>query len=164
MPQISQLAATYASQFFWLAIIFGLIYFGIGRAMLPKIEATVDSRDRKIADDLAAAERARASADASEEAYRSRLGEVRAASLKATQEAKTASARDAEMRVKAADDVLAQRAAEAEARLRVQQAAALAGLEEVAAEAAQDIVARISGANVDRADASGAVKAVLARA
>ena len=48
MPQISQILETYASQFFWLLIVFGLLYFGIGRAMLPKIEATVDARDAKI--------------------------------------------------------------------------------------------------------------------
>jgi F-type H+-transporting ATPase subunit b len=164
MPQISQLAATYASQIFWLAIIFGLIYFGIGRSMLPKIEATVDARDRKIADDLAAAERARATADATEEAYRTRMAEARTAAVKATAEAKAAAAQAADQRVKAADAVLADQAAEAEARLRAAQADALAGIEDVAAEAAQDIVTRVSGAHVDRADAVGAVKAALARA
>ena len=38
MPQISQILETYASQFFWLLIVFGLIYFTIGHGMLPKIE------------------------------------------------------------------------------------------------------------------------------
>ena len=63
MPQIAQILETYASQFFWLLIVFGLIYFTIGQGMLPKIEANMEARDRKIADDLAAAERARAEAD-----------------------------------------------------------------------------------------------------
>jgi len=164
MPQISQLAATYASQIFWLLIIFGLVYFGIGRGMLPKIEATVDARDKKIADDLAAAERARAAADTTEEAYRVRMAEVRAESVKATADAKAAAARETEERVKAAGAMLADRGAEAEARLHAAQAQALAGIEDVAAEAAQDIVARISGINVDRVAATGAVKAALARA
>ena len=55
MPQISQILATYASQFFWLLIVFGLIYFVIGRGILPRVDATVDARDAKIAGDLAAA-------------------------------------------------------------------------------------------------------------
>lgn len=164
MPQISQLAATYASQFFWLAIIFGLVYFGIGRSMLPKIEATVEGRDRRIADDLAAAERARATADAAEEGYRVRMAEARTEAVKATQSAKEAAAAEGAERVKAADAVLAGQAAEAEARLRTAEAEALAGIEDVAAEAAQDIVARIAGTQVDRAAAIGAVKAALARA
>jgi len=56
MPQINQLADVAWSQFFWLLLVLALIYFGIGRAMLPKIESTMAARDRQIADDLAAAE------------------------------------------------------------------------------------------------------------
>ena len=46
MPQISQIAATYASQIFWLLITFGILYFGIGKMMVPKVMATVDARVR----------------------------------------------------------------------------------------------------------------------
>jgi len=60
MPQIAQIVDTYASQIFWLLIVFGLIYFGIGRSMLPKIESTVEARDARIASDLAAAASMRA--------------------------------------------------------------------------------------------------------
>ena len=72
MPQIAQIDATFASQLFWLILTFGLVYFVIGKGMLPKIEATVEARDNRISDDLAAAERARAAADETEEAYRAR--------------------------------------------------------------------------------------------
>ena len=162
MPQIAQIVSTYASQIFWLLIVFGLIYFGIGKAMLPKVAGTVEARDRKIADDLAEAERARARADEIEAAYRARIAEARTAALKAAQNAKVASAADAEVRVKAADADLAAQAAKAEAELATAQAKALAGIEEVAVEAAQDIVARISGRTVEKAAATGAVKSVLA--
>lgn len=162
MPQIAQIAATYASQIFWLLIIFGLIYFVIGKGMLPKIEATVDARDQKIAADLAAAEAARAKADETEASYRARIEEARAAALKATQDAKSAATAEAEKRVKSADAELAAKAAEADAALKAAQAKALAEIENVAAEAAQEIVAKISGITVDKADAAGAVKAALA--
>lgn len=162
MPQIAQIAATYASQIFWLLIIFGLIYFVIGKGMLPKIEATVDARDQKIATDLAAAEAARAKADETEASYRARIEEARAAALKATQDAKSAATAEAEKRVKSADAELAVKAAEADAALKAAQAKALAEIENVAAEAAQEIVAKISGITVDKADAAGAVKAALA--
>ncbi|RZM11681.1 MAG: ATPase, partial [Sphingomonas sp.] len=33
MPQLSQVAATYASQIFWLLVTFGLLYFVVGRGM-----------------------------------------------------------------------------------------------------------------------------------
>lgn len=162
MPQIAQIAATYASQIFWLLIIFGLIYFVIGKGMLPKIEATVEARDQKIASDLAAAEAARAKADETEAAYRARIDEARAAAQKAVQDAKAGAAADAEQRVKAADVVLAAKAAEADAALKAAQAKALAEIESVATEAAQEIVAKVSGISVDKADAESAVKTALA--
>ncbi|TVV75484.1 ATPase [Sphingomonas solaris] len=162
MPQIAQIAATYASQIFWLLIVFGLIYFGIGKSMLPKIEATVDARDRKIADDLVAAQSARAEADRTEEAYRSAMDAARAAALKSTQDAKAQAARDAEVRVKARDVELTAQYDAAEQRIAASRGQALASIEDVAAEAAQDIVARISGVTVDRSEAAGAVRAALA--
>ncbi|MES2497022.1 MAG: ATPase [Pseudomonadota bacterium] len=162
MPQIAQIAATYASQIFWLLIIFGLIYFVIGKGMLPKIEATVEARDQKIASDLAAAEAARAKADETEAAYRAKIEEARATVLKATQDAKSAATAEAEQRVKAADAELATKAAEADAVLKAAQTKALAEIESVAAEAAQEIVAKVSGIEVDKAAAQGAVKTALA--
>src|SRR5688500_15225845 len=101
MPQIAQIVATYASQIFWLLVVFGLIYFVIGRGMLPKIEATVEARDAKIASDLAEASRARAAADATEEAWRQQMAEARAAAQAETAAAKAKATADAEARVKA---------------------------------------------------------------
>lgn len=162
MPQIAQIAATYASQIFWLAIVFGLIYFVIGRGMLPKIEATVDARDRKISDDIATAQSARTQAEEIDVAYHARITEARAASAKVMNDAKAAVTLEGEKRLKEANAELAVKAAAAEASLKAAQANALAQIEDVAAEAAREIVAKISGLTVDQAAAQGAVKAVLA--
>jgi F-type H+-transporting ATPase subunit b len=161
MPQISQISEIFASQLFWLIVSFGLIYVVIGRGMLPKIEATVDQRDRRISDDLAAAERARAEADAREEAYRAQLEANRAEALKVTQAAKDASARSTEQQVKAADAELDQKVSAAEAEIRAAAQAALADIENVAAEAAQEMVAKLAGASVSREQATAAVRAEL---
>ncbi|QJU58697.1 ATPase [Sphingomonas sp. AP4-R1] len=162
MPQIDQIAEIYASQLFWLVIVFALLYFGIGKGMLPKIEKTIEDRDARIQGDLAAAEAARAEADAAEEAYLAKLAESRAAALAETAAAKHKATLDAEAKVKAADAAVQAKAAEAEAVLAAQLADAAAGIETVATEAAQEIVARVSGLNVDRAEAARAVKSALA--
>ncbi len=163
MPQIAQIAATYASQIFWMLVVFGLIYFGIGRSMLPRIEATMDGRAARVADDLAAAQAARRTADETEEAYRTRMGEARAAAQRAAQEAKASAAAESEAKVKAADAVSAERMTTAQAGLKAQAIAAMAAIEDVAAEAAQDIVTRLSGAAVSRERAAAAVKTALGR-
>ena len=162
MPQIDQISEIFASQLFWLLISFGLVYLVIGRGMLPKISATVDARDKRITDDLAEAERARATADEIEEDYRAKTEANRAEALKVTQAAKDASARETEQKVKAAEAETADRVGAAEARIREAANAAMADIETVAAEAAQDMVARLSGAKVTKAQATQAVKAALA--
>ena len=78
MPQLDQISEIYASQVFWLAIVFALIYFGIGKAMVPKIERTMEDRAARISGDLAAAEAARDAAKASDEAYQAGLDAARA--------------------------------------------------------------------------------------
>jgi F-type H+-transporting ATPase subunit b len=162
MPQIAQISEIFASQLFWLIVSFGLIYLVVGRGMLPKIEATVDQRDQRISEDLAAAERARAEADQREEAYRVQAEANRAEGLKVTQAAKEASARETEVKVKAADAEINQRVTLAEAEIRRAAEAAFAEVENVAAEAAQEMVAKLSGATVSREQAAAAVKAVVA--
>ena len=46
MPQINQLSDVLYSQLFWLLLTLAVIYFGIGKAMLPKIMSTIERRSR----------------------------------------------------------------------------------------------------------------------
>ncbi len=161
MPQISQVLEIYASQIFWVLLTFGFIFFVVGRGMVPKINATVEHRDQKIAGDLAAARAAQDEADAIEEDYRVRQNEVRAEAQKVTLAAKDKGAKDAEARVAKADSAIADKLAAAEAAIRGATDKALGEIEGVATEAASDLVAKLSGAKVTAAEAGKAVKAVL---
>ncbi|HEX7929808.1 MAG TPA: ATPase [Sphingomicrobium sp.] len=161
MPQINQLPVIFFSQLFWLAVVFGIIYFWIGRGMVPKIQSVVEDRDKKIADDLAAAQRAREEAEASEEAYRERIDASRSEAMKVAQEAKHQAALDTEKRLKAVDEKIGKKIADAEAKIRKAAEAARAELEPVAAEAASDLVSKLTGQKISANDAAPAVKAVL---
>ncbi len=164
MPQIDQLMLAFPSQWFWLAIVLGLIYFVIGRGMLPKIEATVDGRDNKIADDLAAAQRARSDADGIEEKWRTEMNSAREEAQKSTVIAKETAAKDAEERLAKADVKISESLAIANATLAKAHASAMNSIESIVSEAAQDIVTKVSGANVSTSDLKAAVKAVLVNA
>jgi F-type H+-transporting ATPase subunit b len=161
MPQIQQLPYIYASQIFWLAIVFGLIFFVIGRGMLPRIRSTVAARDQRITEDLAEAERARAAADETEAAWRARTEAARAEAMKVTAAAKQDSAREAEGRIKSADAEAGAKVEAAEARIRSAAEAAMGEIEAVAAEAAQEMVTKLAGLSVSRERAAEAVKAAL---
>src|SRR5919107_1206353 len=127
MPQIEQLPYIFFSQLFWLLVVFGIIFFGIGRGMLPKIQSTVDAREKKIAEDLERAQAARAAAEETEAAWRARMDAARVEA--------------------------------AEGKIRDALNAARSEIEEVAAEAAQGMVARLTGVQVDKQEAAQAVKA-----
>lgn len=161
MPQIEQLPLIFFSQLFWLGIVFGILFFGIGRGMLPKIQSTVDAREAQIAEDLKRAEAARAGAEETEAAWRARMDAARTEAAKLSQEAKQAGARNTETKVKAAADKISKKAEAAEIRLREAVQSARTEIEVVAAEATQQMVDRLTGIKVDAKDAALAVKAEL---
>ena len=162
MPQIAQIAETYASQIFWMLITFGFVFFVIGRGMVPKVQATADARDAKITGDLDAAKTAFARADEAEADYRARDAENRAAAQATLARAKSEAAKVSEGHLAAADAEIAQRISAAEARIQAAASAAVAEIETVAADAARDMVARISGVKASDEAARNAVKAALA--
>lgn len=162
MPQIAQLAETYSSQFFWLVVFFGITFFLIGRGMVPKVMDTVAMRDQQIASDLAAAQAARDTADEREEEWRKRENDNRATAQGLIAQAKADAAIASEKKIAAAQKRLDKKLAEADARISDARSAAMAEVENVAADATQDIVARLAGAKVDAATAQAAVKEALA--
>lgn len=161
MPQIAQLAETYASQIFWMLVFFGIVFFFIGRGMVPKVMATVDARDSQIASDLAAAEAARKAADAEEEAWRTQSNARRAEAQALMAQAKVDAAKTTELRLAKANAVIDARLTEAEGKLAAARSSAMGEIESVAAEAASDIVSRIAGVTVDAKAAQAAVKEAL---
>lgn len=161
MPQIAQLAETWSSQVFWLLVFFGITFFVIGRGMVPKVMETVAQRDNQIAADLAAAQAARDAADEQEEAWRVRENENRAAAQAIVAKAKADAAASSDKKLKAAQARLDKKLEEAEVRIAEARTAALAEVEGVAVEAAQDIVSRLAGVKVTKPAASKAVKEAM---
>lgn len=164
MPQIAQLTADnwyLASQLFWLLVVFAGIYVVIGRGMLPKIEATVDARDRKVADDLAAAKAAHAAADGLEETYRQQSDASRAAAQKAVSDAKDKAARDAERLAKVDAANSAKSWVRPKPTSRPPAKVGDGGNRIGRGRAAGDLVAKLSGAKVAAADVKAAVKLML---
>jgi F-type H+-transporting ATPase subunit b len=163
MPQLTQLGLVYLSQWFWLLLVLAAIFFLVGRGMVPKIEATVDRRDAQIAADLAEAERLREEADAIEEGWRAKINAAHAEAHDLAHAAKDRSLRDTETKVAAADKKLAAEAEKAAQSLDEARRGALAEIENLAADAAREIVAKLTGAKVHETAARAAVAGALSR-
>ena len=162
MPQIAQIGEIFASQLFWLTIVFGLIFVFVGLGMMPKIQSTVDARNERISADLAEAQSARESADTLEQGYRDRMDQARAEAARLAAEAKAQSARATESKVSEADAAIGARVEAAQARIAEVRASAMAEIETVAVEATQAIVTRVAALDVDDVSARAAVNRELA--
>ena len=159
MPQLSQLPEIFWSQLFWLVVVFGITFVVVGMGMVPKIQSTVDAREGKIADDLERAQAARADADKTEEAWRARMNAARSEAAKLANDAKQKSAQETEKRVKAAADKINKKAEADQQKIRDAVTAARSEIESFAAEAAREMVQRLTGIQVGAKEAAEAVKA-----
>lgn len=164
MPQLDQLLLVYQSQWFWLALVLVTIFVVVGLWIVPRVESTVDDRDAAIAADLAEAQRLQDEAEAAEEAWRERMNAARAEAQAATAKAKAKAGKDADGRVAKATEALDEQLAAAESRIAEARKAAVGELETVAAEAAQQLVAKLTGVNVDAAAARNEVAGVMGNA
>ena len=164
MPQLDQLALAYQSQWFWLAIVLGTIFFVVGRWIVPMVEQTIDDRDARISADLAEAERMQDEAEASEEAWRAKVNEARADAQAITSAAREQAQADLEKKIAKADAEIAVKTDKAEADLDAALQSAMTEIESVAVEATQDIVVKLTGASVSSAEARAAVSGALVNA
>src|SRR5690348_13886363 len=69
---------TFPSQLFWLAITFSVLFVVLWRVAGPMISSTITSRRKRINDDIATAQQARADADSASAAYETALAGARA--------------------------------------------------------------------------------------
>ncbi|KAA5805247.1 F0F1 ATP synthase subunit B' [Alkalicaulis satelles] len=149
----------FASQLFWLAISFAVLYFLLSRFILPRIGGAIEERRDRIADDLDAASQMRDQADETVKAYEKSLADARARAQSVAASAKAEADADIAEAVREADARLDAQQAESEARIRAARDKALKEVRKIAAGAAADITTRLAGLDVAQADAEKAVDA-----
>ncbi|MFT5182410.1 MAG: F-type H+-transporting ATPase subunit b [Alphaproteobacteria bacterium] len=156
MPQFD--TTTFASQIFWLVVVFAIVFVFIWRIALPRISETLENRQRKIGDDL---EKAGELADQTDEvmaAYEARLAEARANAHEELHAAATRAGAEADKQNAALAETLAANAAAARERIAAESAAAAGNVAEIAEDIARQAVERLIGGAPD----SDAVKAAVA--
>ncbi len=159
MPQLNP--KTMATQLFWLAVTFIVLYVLMAKVALPKVGAVIDARANRIDADLSVASNAKSEAEQLTTSYAQTIDKARSeasASLRSTVEAveKEVARREMEAAAKAAHEAKA-----VEARLAAAQRAAMMNVSVIAVDVASAAVHRLSGVGVSEAEASQAVNDVL---
>jgi len=149
----------FASQLFWLAISFTLLYFILSRFILPRIGGAIEERKDRIADNLDAAAQMKAQADETVEAYEKELADARARAQAVAAEARAEVDKDIAEATREADAELDAKLAESETRIQAARETALSEVRTIASEAAAAAAEHLGGLEVSAADAEKAVDA-----
>lgn len=155
MPQLN--IADWPPQLFWMAVTFIALYIIISRVVIPRTGGVIETRKERIDGDLALAQRLKAETDAAAQAYEKELAEARAKAGEIGQAARNTLSAEAEKERQKLDAELGAKIAAAEKTIAASRKSALTEVAEVASGIAVDIVDRLTGSRIAKAEADQAV-------
>lgn len=159
MPQLDY--HDWAPQLIWLAISFAALYLIMARLALPRIATVLEERRDRIATDLDQAEQLKKETEEAIAAYEQALAEARGRAHTIAQETRDKLSAEVEAERAELEAKLAETTAEAEERIQASKDAALAHVDEVAAETAEMIVKQLVGGKVTKTEVKSAVGKAL---
>ncbi|MFY9685835.1 MAG: F0F1 ATP synthase subunit B [Pseudolabrys sp.] len=136
---------TFASQLVWLVIAFVLLYVLMAKLALPRVSSIIESRQKRIEDDLADASRLKGESDAAVAAYEKALADARNRAQAIANETRDRQAAEAEARRKTLENELNTKLAEAEKTIATTKQAAMGNVRGIAEDATRAIVERLIG-------------------
>jgi len=147
----------WGGQIVWLLIVFAVLYILLSRVFVPRLRKIQDTRAQTIADAVEQARRVQAEADAQAAAAKAEIAEARAQARRLAAEAKARSQAELASRQAAEDERLQAELDKAEARIRGLRDQAMQSVGATAAETAEAIVAKLTGASPSRAEVDAAL-------
>jgi F-type H+-transporting ATPase subunit b len=136
---------TFASQLVWLVIAFVLLYVLMLKVALPRVAKIIENRQKRIADDIADAERLKQQSDEAMAAYEKALADARARAQAIANETRDSQAAAADARRKTLEGELNIRLVEAEKTIAATKQAAMSNVRAIAEDATRAIVERLIG-------------------
>jgi F-type H+-transporting ATPase subunit b len=156
-------AQHFPSQLIWLTLTFVLLYALMSKVALPRIAAILADRSRRIADDLAAAQRFKEQSEAANAVYQKSLADARARAQGIANETRERQAAAAAATNKSLEAQLHEKLAAAEQSIAATRTAAMGNVASIAAETATAIVERLIGTAPAERDVAAAVSDVSKR-
>jgi len=155
MPQLA--FGDWAPQLIWLAITFIALYVIMARVAIPRIGMVIEERRDRIASDLDQAESLKRDTEEAIAAYEQALAEARSKAHAIAQEARDVLTAEVDAERAEIDKQLAEKTAEAEARIMASKQSALSHVAEVAYDTAEAIVQELIGGKITKAELKSAV-------
>ena len=161
MPQFDP--STFASQIFWLVLVFGVLFYFMRKFAIPRMEAVLDARSERIQGDLDRAAKLQQDAVKAIETHEAALAGARDEARDIVREAQAATQTDIDARQDKLTAEIAKQTADAEGRIAAARQEAMSSVREIAVEAAQAAASRLTGSDIDADKAAAAVDNALAQ-
>jgi F-type H+-transporting ATPase subunit b len=160
MPQLD--VSTFTPQLVWLAITFVVLYLLMSKLGLPRVNAILEARRKRVDDDLARAAEIKAEADAVVAAYQRTLAEARARAQAAIKERTDKFATEAAERQRQLAESLAEQTRAAEREIGAAKERAFSEIRNVAVDVARSVTEKLTGSAADEARLAPAVDRAMA--
>lgn len=155
--------AHFASNLFWLAVTFAVLYWLMSKIALPRIGEILEERAGTIGRDLDQAAEMQAKAEEMAQAYEKALAEARKNAQGIAQTARETGAKASEAQRHATEAELAAKLAQSEATIAKTKTEAMSNVRGLGSDVAVAIVTKLTGQAPTAAEATEAVDQALAR-
>ncbi len=151
-------AEAWPSHLLWIVISFGLLYIFVKRVVVPRVGGILEDRRDRIASDRGEASRLARETDGVISAYEAELAAARQKAYSIAQARRDEIKSELAAKQSETEAELNKKIADAEVQIAARRDAALADVDEIAAQASQAIVEQLTGMSLSSDDALSAVR------
>jgi F-type H+-transporting ATPase subunit b len=155
MPQLDP--TYWASQAFWLTIIFILLYLSLSQLFIPKIKKNIDDRENKIKEDLEEAEKLKEMAEKKQEEYDKLIEGTKKEVYKIILESKSKLGNDIALKKKSFEEEINSEILKVQNEIQNLKKESLNNISLIAEEIASGIIKQISGDSLNQSSIKAAV-------
>jgi F-type H+-transporting ATPase subunit b len=155
MPQLDP--KYWASQAFWLTIIFILLYLSLSQLFIPKIKKNIDDRENKIKEDLEEAEKLKEMAEKKQEEYDKLIEGTKKEVYKIILESKSKLGNDIALKKKSFEEEIDAEILKVQNEIKNLKKESLNNISLIAEEIASGIIEQISGDSLNQSSIKAAV-------
>jgi len=160
MPQLD--VSTFVPQLVWLAITFVALYLLMAKLGLPRVNAIIEARRKRLDDDLARAAQMKAEAEAVIAAYQKTMAEARVQAQATIKERAERFAAEAAERQRQLAEALGEQTKAAEREIGAAKERAFAEIRYIAVDVARAVTEKLTGSSVDEGKLAPAVDRAFA--
>jgi len=158
MPQLDP--TFWASQAFWLILVFVILYISISKFYLPKIKDNLDNRENKIKEDLENANKFKEQSEAKAKEYESILEKAKKDVLKIHFESKSILDKDIQSKKEAIEKEIEKEVLKAQKEILELKKNSISSIQSISESIASNIIENISGDKLNESSIKATVEDV----